>query len=209
MRKNRRWKGDLARPIRIQVHRPYGFAIPDPTKDPEAGNKIRAENKLMERLRDEKRAQVESLKLELLAKHYDVPLDDFRALALAVARDLIPGFQFIDPLRPLTSYGAQYPEKIKSGRPAAWDFDRLEELLKEVTAAKKSGSVTDREALARVARKAKWRPPANHRGGTDAWLETLESRLQDAKRQEKRIANALESLMEFHMGNSEKSDTGC
>jgi hypothetical protein len=209
MSSNRRWKADLARPIRIQVVRPYGFLVPDPSKDPEAANKIRAENELMARLRDEKRAQVESSKLELLATHYGVPSDDFRALALAIARDLIPGFRFIDPLRPLTSWGPQYEEKLKSGRPGIWDFDRLEELLNEVNAFKKSSSATDREALARLVRKKKWGPPTNHRGGSGKWLETLESRLQDAKKQENRIANALESLIECVASNSEKSDTGC
>jgi hypothetical protein len=206
---NRRWKGDLARPIRIKVIRPHGFLVPDPAKDPEAENKIRAENERMARLRDEKRAQVESSKLELLAKHYGVRSDDFRALALAIARDLIPGFRFIDPLRPLTSWGPQYEEKVKSGRPGTWDFDRLEELLSEVNASKKLSPATDREALARLTRKKKWGPPTNHRGGSGKWLETLESRLQDAKRQEKRIANALELFRECVVSNSEKSDTGC
>lgn len=205
---NRRWKGDLARPIRIKVIRPHGFLVPDPAKDPEAENKIRAENERMARLRDEKRAQVELSKLELLAKHYGVRSDDFRALALAIARDLIPGFRFIDPLRPLTSWGPQYEEKVKSGRPGTWDFDRLEELLSEVNASKKLSPATDREALARLTRK-KWGPPTNYRGGSRKWLETLESRLQDAKRQEKRIANALELFRECVVSNSEKSDTGC
>jgi hypothetical protein len=209
MSSNRRWKGDLARPIRIPVIRPHGFAVPDPAKDPDAANKIRAENELMSRLRDEGRAQVESSKLELLAKHYGVPPDDFRALALAIARDLIPGFQFIDPLRPLTSWGPQYEEKLKTGRPGSWDFDRLEELLNEVNAVKKSSSATDREALARLARKRKWGPPANHRGGSGKWLETPESRLQDAKKQERMTANALELFMECVTSNSEKSNTGC
>jgi hypothetical protein len=209
MSTNRRWKGDLARPIRIQVVRPHGFLVPDPSKDPEAANKIRAQNELMARLRDEKRAQVEASKLELLATHYGVPSDDFRTLALAIARDLIPGFRFIDPLRFATSYGPQYEEKLRTGRPGTWDFDRLEELLNEVNVVKKSSSVTDREALARLARKKKWGPPTNHRGGSGKWLETLESRLQDAKRQEKRIANALELFMECAVSNSEKSDTGC
>ena len=209
MSTNRRWKGDLARPIRIQVVRPNGFLVPDPSKDPEAAKQIRAENERMVRLRDEGRAQVESSKLELLAKHYDVRPDDFRGLALAIARDLIPGFRFIDPLLPLISWGPQHEEKLKAGRPGMWDFDRLKELLNEVNDVKKSSSATDREALARLARKKKWGPPTNHRGGSGKWLETLESRLQDAKRQEKRIANALELFMECVASNSEKSDPGC
>jgi hypothetical protein len=209
MSSNRRWKGDLARPIRIQVVRPHGVLVPDPARDPEATNKIRAENDQMARLRDEKRAQVESSKLEQLATHYGVPSDDFRSLALAIARDLIPGFRFIDPLRPLTSWGPQYEEKLKTGRPGIWDFDRLEELLNEVNALKKSTTATDSEALAHLARKKKWRPPTNHRGGSGKWLETLESRLQDAKRQEKIIANALELLIDCVPSNSEKSDVGC
>jgi hypothetical protein len=208
MRKGRRWKGELARPIRIRVTRPHGFVVPHPTNDPEAETKIRTENELMIRLRDEARAGIESAKLELLAEHYDVPQNDFRALALALARDLIPGFRFRDPLR-FGNCGPQHEEKEKDGRPIAWGPDRLHELLTQVDSIKKGNSLTDREALTRLARKKKWEPPTNHRGGSDKWLETLESRLQDAKRQNKRLANALELLMECVRRNSEKSDAGC
>src|ERR1700733_13068570 len=185
MRKGHRWTGELARPIRIRVNRPHGFILPDAARDPEADSKVRAENKLMVRLRDERRAEIESAKLKLLAEHYCVPPDDFRSLAIALARDLIPGFRFIEPLRPLTSYGPQYEEKVKGGRPTRWNPDQLEELLTEVKAIKKTNAGTDRDALAVLARKIKWRAPSNHRGSSAQWLETLESRLQDARRQQK------------------------
>src|SRR5262249_5930483 len=49
-------------------------------------------------------------------------------------------------------------------------------------AKQRDGFSTDREALAVVMRESEWQPPANHRGDLKQWLETLESRLHDAKR---------------------------
>jgi hypothetical protein len=194
MNPRQRWKGELARPIRFTVKRPHGFAVPDPAIDPEAESKIRAENELMYRLRDKERAKAESSKLQLLAEHYKVTPNRFRALALALARDFVPGFRLIDKLIVTHPLGVVVdpPPKVKMGRSVVWGSDRLEELLTEVDAIKGASGGTNREALARLARKKKWSPPANHRGGRDKWIETLESRLQDAKRQHKFFASALE-----------------
>ena len=74
------------------------------------------------------------------------------------------------------------------GRPIVWGPDRLEEIFAEVDAIKSASGGTDRQALERLVRKIKWGPPANHRGGRDKWLETLESRLQQAKRLRRRAA---------------------
>jgi DNA mismatch repair ATPase MutL len=222
MSTGRGWRGELARPIRVRVIRPHGFVVPDPTNDPDAVSKIRAENELMTRLRDDARAQAESAKLKLLAEHYEVSQNDFRALALAIARDFIPGFRFTDPLttakvqalphnkqeeRDLDRLNRLLAEAAqnKTGRPTKWHPDRLEELLAEVDAIKKETGVTDREALSRAAQKKKWGPPANHRGDRSAWIETLESRLQDAKRQRKMYLNALKLLEECRPRNSGKS----
>ena len=190
MSTGRRWKGELATPIRFTVNRPHGFAVPNPAIDPEAESKILAENELMFRLRDKGRAKAESAKLQLLAKHYRVPPNHFRALALALARDFVPGFRFRHPLRITDPLGVvvnpRHDERM--GRPLVWGSDRLEEFLAEVHAIKSASGGTDREALARLVREKKWGPPANHRGGRDKWLETLESRLQDAKRLQRRVA---------------------
>jgi hypothetical protein len=191
------------------VNRPHGFAVPDRATDPEAESKIRAENGLMVRLRDEERAKAESAKLELLAKHYDVPPNDFRALVLALARDVVPGLQFKDPLRKIENYGPQYYQTEKIGRPVEWGFDRLRKLLAEVDAISKGGNMTNREALARLSRKKEWSPRANHRGGRDKWLETLESRLQRAKKLRKMADRSLQSLRECQRRNSGNSEAGC
>ena len=142
-------------------NRPHGFAVPDRATDPEAESKIRAENELMVRLRDNERAKTKSAKLELLAKHYDVPPNDFRALALALARDFVPGFRFRDMLTFTDPLGVvvnrRHDEKVRMGRPVVWGPDQLEEFLTEVEAIKSASGGTNREALARLARKKKSR----------------------------------------------------
>ena len=79
MSKRQLWKGELAKPIRVTVNRPHGFVVPD--QNDSSG---RAENELMSRLRDQARAEAETIKLSLLAKHYGIPVNDFRALALGI-----------------------------------------------------------------------------------------------------------------------------
>jgi hypothetical protein len=180
MRRPVRWKGELAKPIRVRVDRPHGFAVPDLTNDPDARKKILAENKLMDRLRDEARDAEETTKLRLLAEHYDIDENDHRALALTLAREFVPGFRFIDPIAPVVSDGPQYGNQKKSGRPVLWDGDRLLSLAADVEALKAKEGLTDREALERLARKKKW--ARNHGRGSDEWRETLESRLHDARR---------------------------
>jgi hypothetical protein len=192
MSKPARWKGELAKPIRVTVNRPQGFAVPD-QRDPVGRAKVVAENAHMCRLRDQARAEAETLKLALLARHYQIPVNDFRALALALARDFVPGFQFRDPLIPLTHCGPQYRKEVKSGRPRLWDFDRGERLLSAVEALATNG-LTQREALKRLARQKEWSAPENHRGGFSQWVETLESRLHHAKRL-RRWADALENKL--------------
>src|SRR5262249_25628281 len=80
----------------------------------------------------------------------------------------------------------------KTGRRPEWTVERLNGLLIAVEAAKrKHGLSRDREALKVVAREKKWSPPPNHRRGLGPWIETLESRLQDAKR----IKSSADSLL--------------
>jgi hypothetical protein len=187
-----RWKGELAKPIVVKVVRPHGFVVPNPSRDSSANEKIEAENQLLFSARDKLRRDAENRKLELLADHYGIASSDFQGLALALARCFVPGFQFKDNLRPLSAYGAQPDAKLKPGRPAAWGATRLEQLFKEVRNYKATHRVTDRSALAALARKG-WPPPPNHRGTRDQWLETLESRLQEAKNRRRVAARALAS----------------
>jgi hypothetical protein len=164
MRRPIRWKGKLAKPIRVRVDRPHGFAVPS-ADDQDARKKILAENKLMDRLRDEAREAAETRKLPLLAEDYDVEENDYRALVLALAREFVPEFRFIDPIAPVVNHGPQYGNQKKSGRPVYWEGDRLLELAIDVNGLKSKEGLTDREALARLARKKKWAP--NHTRGSD------------------------------------------
>jgi hypothetical protein len=78
-------------------------------------------------------------------------------------------------------------------RPLEWSVRRLNELLEAVRAEKKKfGLRKDLEALERLSRQKKWRPPSNHRsrsprGEEAAWLRTLQSRLGDAKKLKRKI----------------------
>jgi len=144
-------------------------------------------------LRDEARANAETMKLNLLSEHYGLQRGDFRALALALARDFVPGFQFADPLR---YAGPQFDVEERSGRPRVWDTDSLLRLLNDVESLKTNESVSDREALARLARRKEWAAPERHRGDSHQWRETLESRLQDGKRLRRRVAELEAELRE-------------
>jgi hypothetical protein len=73
-------------------------------------------------------------------------------------------------------------------------------LLDDVENAKRERNLAeDRETLKILARK-KWKPQANHRGGNKEWLETLESRLQEAKSIRR---NCLKLLKMFEKAASE------
>jgi len=67
----------------------------------------------------------------------------------------------------------------------------LERLLVAVEQEKAQHGVrTDREAICRLARRREWTPPATHRGEFQGWIETLEARLQDAKRFRRSVEQA-------------------
>jgi hypothetical protein len=165
----------------------------------------------MIRLTDEAITQKILGKLALLMKHYSISdPDDWFSLALALAVDHVPGFQVENTL------GVQqidqgislvvHAGRKKTGRPITWPFDRLEELFDDVEKTKKQFGLTqDREALSRIARHPKWSPPANHRGEWGQWIETLESRLQEAKALRRNANKLLEILRNSRGGNSENS----
>jgi hypothetical protein len=119
-------------------------------------------------------------------EHYGIEEKwDYFSLALALAADHVPGFQVKRAALKLKhgDWGAVLRDTI--GRPTVWPPERLLKLLNAVEGAKKGhGRSTAREAIRRVVRqnRKEWGPPANHRKGETEWLETLESRLQDAKR---------------------------
>jgi hypothetical protein len=74
-----RLEEEIRKPIRPQVIRPHGFAVPD---DPEA---IKRENELMEELHQKAIAEVRRDKLKLLCRRYSLAEDDYRGLALNLA----------------------------------------------------------------------------------------------------------------------------
>jgi hypothetical protein len=199
-----RWQGELARPIRPRVIRPLNLCFVDP-------NNIAQANEEMARLTEEAIAQEYFQKLDLLMKHYSIPdPNDWFSLALALAVDHVPGFQVennfgIEQIGPGIGLVVHTGHK-KTGRRITWSVEHLEDLLDDVEKAKKRYGLTrDREALSRMARLQKWAPPANHRGGWSQWIETLESRLQEAKALRRKVNKLLEILRNSRGRNSENA----
>lgn len=187
-----RWKGELAKPIRPKVIRPQGLAVTD-------AETVARANEEMEDLYRQAIEETRVEKLRLLMDHYGISdKADFFSLALALAIDHVPGFG-IDPTplrqEQISDGIALVVQDNRTGRRLEWPPERLDSLLSAVEGVKrKHGLSTDREAIAVVARKPKWRRPANHKGNHEQWLETLESRLQDAKRHKRQIEHLLKDL---------------
>ena len=118
--------------------------------------------------------------MTLLMKHYDIrDRTDMSALALALASAHVPGFKIV-------------PETTTTkGRKRKWDGLRLQELFETVNMLKSKQHLTEKAALKFMVNAeqyaAVWRPPLRHKGSKQQWIETLESRLQDAKRYVRRI----------------------
>jgi hypothetical protein len=176
-KKKIRWPSELAK--RIRVERPQGLSIIDPETVAKA-------NEEMTRLAAEAVTQRLREKLRFLMAHYSIAdRDNWFHLAVALATDHVPGFQVEWPLveLPPDFQGPVITERKRGGRPTEWDFDRLERLLVAVEQEKaRQGLSTDREALSRLARRREWARPATHRGDLQSWIETLETRLQEAKK---------------------------
>jgi hypothetical protein len=174
-----RWKGELAKPIRPKVIRPRGLRVTKKRAQPA--------NKEMEDLYQRAIEEEYLVKLGLLMDHFGITdKTDFRSLALALAIEHVPGFR-IDPtplrLEQIDDQGLLLVVQDNNrGRPTKWSLKRLHNLLSAVEETKKKYSLpTDREALEKLAQHGEWSRPANHRGSPKQWLETLESRLQQAK----------------------------
>jgi hypothetical protein len=205
-RKKSRWTGELAKPIRVRVDRQLGLAITDPET-------VTRANEEMTRLAGEAITRRVHEKLHLLMEYYSIPdKDNWFSLALALATDHVPGFQWEWPLIELpvdwegnSSSSFSGPVTInrkKVGRHKEWGFDRLERLLVAVEQEKAQHGVrTDRDAISRLARRREWAPPATHRGEVQGWIETLEARLQDAKRF-RRLVEQTENNLKALLKNS-------
>jgi len=206
-KKQRRWKGELAKRIRPKVIRPKALRVTDAETVAKANTEM---NGLYQPAIEKEQLE----KLDLLMAHYGIAdRNDFFSLALALAIDHMPGFQ-VDPT-PLRLEGDEdgpwlVVQGNKRGRRLEWPSERLDSLLRAVEDAKRRhGFSEDREALADIARKNKeWSRPANHQGSFEQWLETLESRLQDAKRRKREI-ESLKTQIEALGQNSGNSKPVC
>jgi hypothetical protein len=194
-RKRPRWKGELARPIRPKVKRPRGLAVTNKKTVARANDEMKG-------LYQQAINEEYQTKLNRLMEHYGIAnKNDFSSLALALAIDHVPGFRIIDPTPPrlekISDDGlALVVQDNNRGRRLVWTLERLNDLLTAVESTRRRHSrSTDREALLLVARHGNWLRPGNHRGSHEQWIETLESRLQDAKRI-KRIADRDRKLLE-------------
>jgi hypothetical protein len=197
----RRWQGELARPIRPKVIRPLSLCFVTP-------DNVAKANEEMIRLTNEAIEQKFKQKLDLLMTHYSISdREDWYSLALALAVDHIPGFQVENKLGLEQIDGGislvVHRGRKKVGRRNKWSVDRLCELLSDVEKRKKQSDLkSDREALRQIASLRKWGPPANHPGD---WVETLESRLQEAKKLRRNLDKILEILRNSGCGGSENS----
>jgi hypothetical protein len=116
-------------------------------------------------------------KMFLLAKHFKIADGDATALgwalAWALAFEHVPGFRVVQE------------EKAKAGRKKEWHGTKLQALYDAVQSVKSKHRFNDRQALQFISNNLKlartWGPPPNHKGSPKQWVETLESRLQDAK----------------------------
>jgi hypothetical protein len=125
-----------------------------------------------------------SQKMTLLMEHYDISdPNDFAALALALAFEHVPGFKIVPEV------------KAKSGRRRKWDGPRLLDLFTTVNKLRSQHRFKEKQALTFMVNNQQYRaicgPPPGHRGSKQQWIETLESRLQDAKQYARRIRSLL------------------
>ena len=112
-------------------------------------------------------------KISLLMKHYGITDEnDTTALAWELAFNHVPGFKTVPEVH------------TKKGRKKVWHGGKLRELYDIVQSVKEQHKFNDRQALKFVSKQYAefWGPPKSYQGSKQQWVETLESRLQDAKR---------------------------
>ena len=192
-RRQRRYGGELAKPIVRHDPPTFWGAV---TK--KRVRQFWLDYERHERETDEKVAQTLLHKISLLMKHHNVAdEDDAWALAFALAHEHVPGFKIV-------------PEnKTKRGRKKEWHGGKLDALYNAVQAVKNKHNLNDRQALTFMSKNSEWastwgRPPS-HKGSQKQWIETLESRLQDAKRYVSYIKSIVGAETEsIHAGTGKK-----
>ena len=168
--KRRRYAGELATPIVWPARPTFEGAVTEErvqeywrkyeNHQREVGQRV--EQKLLE-------------KISLLMKHYGITDEnDTTALAWELAFNHVPGFKTVPEVH------------TKKGRKKEWHGGKLRELYDIVQSVKEQHKFNDRQALKFVSNNPQyaefWGPPKRYQGSKQQWVETLESRLQDAKR---------------------------
>jgi len=164
----RRYTGMLATPIRIPTLPTFSGAVTR-SRVRKFWKDYKQHQKKVEALERDQKEE----KIRLLHQHYGIPGRDMEALALALAAAHVAGFKVLDGNR------------RKRGRKKEWDGPKLEALYQDVQAVKAAERCNVRQALKFIAKDpsygGKWAPPNGPRHNFNKWVETLESRLNDAK----------------------------
>jgi hypothetical protein len=180
------YKGALAKPIMLQV-------LPSSLR---AHVPEQIYRNVLSRYERENAAMVQQQyekKLAMLFDHYGIAdKKNWAALARALAAQHVPGFRI---------------QSSKSGRKRIWDSDKLQELERTVQSIRQQHAFNNRQALTFMVNNseqaATWGVPTVHKGSKQQWIETLEARLQEAKKHRKihdhaeRLLNALHASMKF------------
>jgi len=179
--RTRRYTGKLASPIRIPAPPTFSGAVTAERKekfDQESAEHRKKTNAAIRRQINQK--------LRALLKHYRIRNGDMDALFWAVISAHVPGFKIV------TDGGN------KRGRKRHWDGPKLSALYRAVEAVKTPLRRTDRQALTFLVKNDpdRWGPPRGHRHNERQWIETLESRLQDAKRYDRFVESLPDLLSE-------------
>jgi hypothetical protein len=166
-RKTITYPGELGAPIKV---------VPplSPFENPLTGTPSKQQVDDYERQQVELRAAISEKfkhKLSLLLTHFAIRGDDpWYELALTLAHAHVPGFYVVGPHR----------RRLK-----IWTREKLLRLLVDVGTVKKQRLCTDKAACRFLANSSDHRPawgrPKNHKGTTAQWVETLETRLQEAR----------------------------
>jgi hypothetical protein len=160
--KRSRYRGALASPIARQPPPSFWGAVTPKRLDEYYRSVARHERKQAKEIERHL-----SRKFSLLFDHYGIKdRRNTRALAWALAREHVKGFQLVKPTNK------------KRGRRSVWDGERLEQLLNTVESVQRAHlKFTDRRALRFMITtepySAIWAPSENHKGSEDQWLEFI------------------------------------
>jgi hypothetical protein len=189
--KRRRYSGELAAPIVRPAPPAFEGAVTDQRVEKFWRDYSKHERKA-EQIIKQKLLQ----KITLLMEYYGIrDQNDMPSLALALASAHVPGFKVIPERVPMPKLNVVQPTdgimlvpetQTKKGRKRQWDGPRLTGLFEIVSLVKSRHNLSDKQALKFIVNNPQhasiWGPAPGHKGSKQQWIETLESRLQDAKR---------------------------